>query len=798
MPVAGRTVLANLPAESTSFVGRRHEVGEVKRLLAESRLVTLTGVGGTGKTRLALRAAAQLRRVFADGIWFVDLTQLHARELLTHDVYDADALAYLLGATLGVREQGGPPLRALVEQLADRRLLLVLDNCEHLISASAILAEALLRGCPGLRILATSRETLTVTGEKLFPVPPLPVPDPGDLPSLAELGRYEAVTLFVARARAALADFGLTEANHRAVAELCHRVDGSPLAIELAAARVRLLAPQEILDRLADRFALLSRGSRDAPRRQQTLRACVDWSFDLCAKPERLLWARLSVFVGGFELDAVERVCADEALPEADLLDLVAGLVDKSILDRVEVGDGGVGPARYRMLEAIRDFGKEQLVAVGEQAILRRRHRDWYRQLVAQAKADWLSCRQAEWVARLKREDPNLRAAVEFCLTEPGEAETALLIVIDLPRVYWFFRGAASEGLDWLNRALAHVTAPTVLRARALVHGGHLGLWHGNAEAGTPLLEQGEALAERLDDPFARAYADHARAHAALLGNDVNGAIECGERALAILTGMPQPDVTLRLSVLSQVGFAAHLAGDHERATRWCQEALEITEPHRNSFVRSYALLELGLIAWQQGDVRQADQQVREGLRSARKMGLQDPNFTTLSIDALAWIAAHQQRYGRAATLLGTVDTLPGNLGRPAARVPLTADHETCERCTREALGDGAFTDAFRLGQALSLDGAVAYALDDARQSGPPASERPDPSTPLTRREGQVADLLADGLSNKEIAGRLVISPRTAESHVEHILTKLGVANRAEAAAWMATQRTPDQDPTRR
>jgi predicted ATPase len=277
-------------------------------------------------------------------------------------------------------------------------------------------------------------------------------------------------------------------------------LDGLPLAIELAAAQIRALTPREILDRLIDRFALLSRGDRAAPPRQQTLQACVDWSFDLCAKPERMLWARLSVFVSGFELDAIEGVCADDALPAENLLDLIAGLVDKSILERVEAGGGYEGRARYRMLETIRDYGQRQLVEAGEHAIVRRRHRDWHQQLVARANADWISDRQPDWFARLIREEPNLRAAIEYSLTEPDEAEAALRIITDLPRLYWFVRGAANESLGWLDRALARVTAPTVLRARALVHAGYLGVWHGNADGVAALLA---AASSRLTTPSA-------------------------------------------------------------------------------------------------------------------------------------------------------------------------------------------------------------------------------------------------------------------------------------------------------
>ena len=297
---------------------------------------------------------------------------------------DSDALAFLVTAALGLRERGGgSPLQMLVERLAGRDMLLILDNCEHLISASARLADALLRGCPRLRVLATSREALATTGEILFTVPPLSTPDPGRRPSLADLRRSEAVSLFLARAETVVPGFELAEENHRAIAELCHRLDGLPLAIELAAAWMRVLTPHQILERLTDRFALLSRGSRTAPQRQQTLRACVDWSYQLCDKPERVLWARLSVFASGFELDAVEGVCAGEDLPEADLLELAARLVDKSILVRDDGRDGRPGTARYRLLETIRYYGQEKLAEAGEGTLLRRRLRDWYERLAA-------------------------------------------------------------------------------------------------------------------------------------------------------------------------------------------------------------------------------------------------------------------------------------------------------------------------------------------------------------------------------------------------------------------------------
>ncbi len=779
--------VGNLPGDLSSFIGRRRELGEIKRSLTESRLVTLTGVGGTGKTRLALRVAAEVRRAFGDGVWFVDLTELHGPGLLAQQVQDPDVLAYLVAATLGLRQQGGgPPLQSLAEQLADRQMLLILDNCEHLIPASAILAHSLLSGCPRLRILATSREPLVIAGEALYAVPPLPAPDPAQRPSPADLGRCEAVALFVARAQAAVPGFGLTEDNHVAVAELCHRLDGLPLAIELAAVRIRMLTPLQILNRLTDRFALLGRGNRSGSQRQQTLRACVDWSFDLCAKPEGLLWARLSVFTGGFELDAVEGVCADELLPEGDLLDLVGGLLDKSILVRDD-HDGEA--ARYRMLETIRDYGQDKLVEAGEQAELRRRHRDWCQQLAARARAEWISDRQPYWIDRLGREHANLRAAIEYCLTEPSRAEAALRLLMTLPRTYWWACGQFGEARQWLERALAQAgaDAPAGLRAWALTLNATLEVYHGDIGAADRLLDQAHELAQAVNSPeLVRVVVG--RASTALYRGDLPAALDLQEQTLTLLSSPPQPDLEMRLSVLLTLGAAAETTGDLSRAQACRQEVLALTESRGEIYYRAISLWQVAVTAWRQGRLAEATDRAREALRLRRLSRTRDRYNIALGLDVLAWIAVGQGQYPRAATLLGAVDGVLRDLGMPIFG-SLIRDHDTCLRQARETLGDAAFTAAFDHGRSLPVEAALDYALDERRQATAPPPPK-DTSTPLTRRESQIADLIAQGLSNKDIAASLVISQRTAESHVEHILTKLGFTSRAQVAAWIAGQRT--------
>jgi len=394
MVTTTRPPTGHLAADVTSFVGRRREIEQTKRLLS-TRLTTLTGPGGVGKTRLALRVAGDLPRAFPDGVWLVELADLRDPALLAHTVADQ----------LGIRD---PASRWVLTRLADflgsKHLLLVLDNCEHLIDACAVLADSLLRACPDLRILATSRQPLRTAGESCLLVGPL--------------AQCEAVNLFADRAAAVLPGFTVDERNAAAVASLVRQLDGIPLAIELATVRLRALSVDQVLERLSDRYRLLTRGTRSAPPRQQTLRSLIDWSYYLCTERERTVWARLAVFAGGFELDPAEDVCAGADISNEDVLDVVASLVDKSVLLREEHGP----LVRYRMLETIRQYGQERLAEAGEEELLRRGHRDWYERLVERFEAEWLGPDQAGWLTRLRLEHGNLRAAMDYCLTAPAPA----------------------------------------------------------------------------------------------------------------------------------------------------------------------------------------------------------------------------------------------------------------------------------------------------------------------------------------------------------------------------------------
>jgi non-specific serine/threonine protein kinase len=774
----------NLPAELTSFVGRRGEVAEVRRLLGDSRLVTLTGVGGVGKTRLALRAAAGLRRAFGDGVWLVQLDQLR----------DEALVAQAVAGVLGLQPQAGlSPEAALAGYVADRQLLLVLDNCEHLVDAAAKLADQLLHAAAGLRVLATSRESLNITGEMVLPVPPLAAPDPGRPLTLAQLRMFPAAALFAARAGQVVPGLAVTDANKAAVAGICYRVEGMPLAIELAAARTRVLSPEQIEARLGDRLGLLTRGSRTKPARQQTLRASIEWSYELCTESERLLWARLSVFTGGFELDAAEGICADDRLAAEQVLELLAALADKSVLIAEHL-DAGV---RYRLPETLREFGQERLQESGEYTVLRRWHRDWYEQLAAQADTGWLSPQMTEWAARLFREHANVRAAQDFCQTEPGEAEAGLRIAMHVWLFYYRNAGYLSEGRYRVGRALAQAREPTVWRARGLLLASFLTAPSGDHVAARTLLAEGTGLARELNDPATSAFAAYCAGNVCTSAGDVHRATAHFEDGLAALPAAAVHDCQ-RAHLLISLAIAAGLAGDEERVAA-CQRKLAVlTEADGESVRRwhsAYCLWALGLAAWRRGDLDRAAALQQESLRLGE--GVNDRRRSAVCLEALAWIAASAHQYKRAAVLLGAAAGLWRSMAVTLDGVQHLAGYQRdCYRQTRQALGEQAFQAAYTRGLELPAEDAFAYAVQQsppAAVSAVPTSTAPQPGTaPLTLREMQVARLLAGGRSNKKIAAQLVISQRTAEGHVERILTKLSFASRAEVAAWVATSQPND------
>lgn len=511
----------NLPYHPSRFIGREREIAEVGRLIIRSRLVTLTGVGGGGKTRLALEAAGPLLESFPDGIWLVELAPLS----------DPALAASFIAATLGlINDPSRSPLDAMVEYLRDRQLLLLLDNCEHLIETMARLVETLVHHCPDLHVLATSRERLVIDGEAVWLVPPLALPPADEQLSIEYLAAHDAIRLFVERAAAALPTFALTGQNAAAVAQLCRRLDGIPMALELAAARVRILRVEEIVARLDDRFRLLTGGNRAAPPRHQTLRALIDWSYDLLPPVEQRLLRRLSVFAGSFSLEEVEAVCDEEN--EGQVLDLLTQLVNKSLVvaDRVS-GER----TRYTLHETIREYGLERLAEEDAVARMRDRHADFYRRLAEEAEPQLYQATQIYWLDQLEEKYDNLRAALNWTLIEhPANAETGLRLAAALA-YYWEMRGILLEGHRWLSAALEKVDAASIpLRASFYLNAGNFWLKHGG-EKRVVGADESLALYQRLEDERGIAWALRLQGNCVLFReHDLERATALFEQGLAL------------------------------------------------------------------------------------------------------------------------------------------------------------------------------------------------------------------------------------------------------------------------
>ncbi|MEU0807737.1 NB-ARC domain-containing protein [Streptomyces sp. NPDC005970] len=694
---------AAVSAGASGLVGRAGELSEARRLLGRTRLLTLTGVAGVGKTRLAFGVADLVRGDFPDGVWTVELAALEDQSLLPQTVAGA----------VGLRDQAA---RSAVELLGDhlsgKRALLVLDNCEHLVESCARLADSLLRRAPRLCVLATSREPLRVQGETVLWVPSLPVPEPHRRHRPEALARCPAVELFVARAVRASPSFTLGPHNADTVALLCERLDGLPLAIELAAAVLRTLDPEQVLDRM-DRCLEPAAGeagvaepaageAAPARARHETLGAAVDWSFDLCSPGERALWARVSVFAGDFDLWAAEEICSGDGLAREDVLDLVTGLVDKSVLVREERG----GRVRYRLLETIRKYGRARLAGYGQAAAARRRHRDWYRDLVREAEEEWLTPRQEEWLTRLRGEIANLRAALEFCCAEPGEARAGLEIAAGL-WPHWICGGSLGEGRHWLGQALWLAPESSEARGKALWVDAWLATLQGDTAAALPRLDECRELALRLGHEPTLIRATQHRGGLALYEGDFPRAIRLIEKALE--GHRAAGDRNGVMSALYQLTMACSLYGD-ARASAFGEECLALCEAGGAQWARSYALWALGLHTWRRGDRRRATTLVRDALRT--RWAVRDRWGMALCLEVLAWTAAFGGQSGHGARLLGAADAMWSSLGAsPSGFRHLAAVHDEVAARLRADLGGAAYAAAYRAGTRLTDDEAAAAAL---------------------------------------------------------------------------------------
>ncbi|MFD9704372.1 ATP-binding protein [Lentzea sp. NPDC059081] len=742
-----------MPADTTTFVGRRNDVAEVRRLLSESRLVTLTGVPGVGKTRLALRAAAETHRAFHDGVWFVEMGGVTDPDLVVHTVLEQ----------LGVHDDTVRRHRTvLVEHLRDRQVLMVLDNCEHVVEAIAELVDVLLRSSRGLRVLVTSRERLGVDGEHLWQVAPLP--------------RDPALALFAERAAAVEPGFALGPQNEDQVGRICALLDGIPLAIELAAVRLRVLTLDHLLSRLDNTFRVLADGKRGGDPRHQTLEAAVDWSFHLCTRSEQVLWARASVFSGTFDLEAAERVCSGDGSAADEIMQSLTGLVDKSVV----VAERHPSGTRFRLLEPLRQYGLEKLRGAGREQVMRQRHRDHYIEWARGREKEWFGPAQPQIFSLTRLEHQNLRSALDFCFDDDGDH---CVLLAGTLWFYWAGCGMLGEGRHWLDRALADVE-PGPLRAKALWVNGYVATLQGDIPASRRMLEECRDYAVEVGDGLALAYATHRLACTHLVGDDLALADTLFEEAMSLYRGQGTVNSHTMLAGI-ELAISAIFQRDFAAAERLCSEAKAVGEEHGELWAQAYAIYVLALCAWVRGDYPRAEQLGKECLRIKRTF--HDLLGIVLAIEVLAWIAASQGNAERAGTLLGATNEIWHTVGYPmfGSRY-FGAPHGECESVALSALGEQEFRAVFRKGMDLELDDAVAFAIGEEQAEHVPAPEAP---TPLTRREQQVADLIAGGMSNKEIAARLVIARRTAEGHVERILQKLGFSSRAQIATWVTERR---------
>jgi predicted ATPase/DNA-binding CsgD family transcriptional regulator len=754
----------NLPAEATSFVGRRRELAEIRKKLTTARVVSLVGPGGVGKTRLAIRAADSLGRGFEDGPWLVELADLHDPGLVTNAVV----------AALDLRDQtAAEPIEVLAAYLQDKHLLLVVDNCEHLLESAAQLVAGVIRASPNVRVLTTSREPLQISGEYVIPVPPLELPEVTTAAPLAQLRQNEAVMLFTERAAAASGTFELTEANRGAVVELCRRLDGLPLAIELAAVRTRALTVEEIVSRLTDRFALLTGGRREALPRHQTLQATIDWSHDLLAPEEQTLLRRLCIFGGSFTAEDARSVCSFDGRSAAAVSDMLASLMDKSLIVREDFTQR----AGYRLHETMREYARVKLREADESDLVEERCLEHYRTRCLTS-AEQARYHLPEWLASVDLEIDNIRAVLQRCVAR-GELARGLDIAASLD-FYWITRGT-TESIRWLDQLLAADDASPQTEVRACFVRGWLSLLGAEpADAGRWVVRAvAAARGSGLRSELAQALSLAATAENAC--GDAVAATRFIQEATSLMTGLD--DYAARIELLQAQAVHAVFARATQEAKDLSMKGVRLSQAAGDVYYLESFRRNLASIAMLEGDLETAKIQTVVALRLARDLDNRVAQYYSVSV--LGWHAANARQPRLAARLLGAAATL--GIGAGADIVgPFEPFLQQAKASASSALGHEKYEAEFLLGKSMSRESALRLALGEP---DPVAVDRADDvkGGPLAAREVDVARLIADGLSNKEIGARLFISQPTVATHVRNIMNKLGYNSRAQIAGWVAS-----------
>lgn len=816
----------NLPHPISSFIGREREIGEVKRLMGLSRLVTLTGASGCGKSRLAYKVADEMLEEFEHGIWIVELAPLADPALVLQSI----------AAVFGIHEKSGRTLnRLLTEHLQPRRTLLLVDNCEHLIVPCAVILEELLQACPDLKVLATSSEMLGISGEIVWTVPPLSMPgiQPWKNPASAQdaLQAYqqsEAVRLFLARAASAESEFTMTIENGRWIAEICRRLDGMPLAIELAAARVRSLSVAQIAERLDDRFHLLTAGSRTGPPRQQTLTATLDWSYSLLSDKEQKVLQRLSVFASGATVEAAEAVCAGEGVESGEVLDILSNLVNKSMVtpSRPEGGE-----TRYHLLETIRQYALEKLGESGEGDGSKNRHLNYFVQWAEKAEPNSSGGGQVLWLKRYEIEHDNLRAALEWSLTSEGIVDLGLRLA---ERLEWFWNtyGYYSEGRAQLAAILekTKANARSDIHARALYLAGGLAFVQTDYPATRALVEESLSIYRDLG-----ASGQLGLANALIRLGDTWRQLGSYEKAFSLLEeGLRYMrelnDLNGLVGALWQLGYYSVSMKDYRQAEQYFTEALPLSRQKGDEYDTAVILSGLGESALRQGNFGRAAAFEEESLMLRKEIG--EKWGIAVSLGNFAWIALHQDDFGKAGTLLleslairreiedlggmawcleklAKINILygrkksrlqsMGNLRRAtllfgaaaALRAPVGSvidqvdqpEYDRDLEILRTALGKEAFSNLWIEGEAMPLEEVIDEVLAESTKE--PIRSEKEKFGGLTARERQVVMLISQGKSNREIAKAMTVGAKTVETYVTRILNKLGFNSRVQIATWM-------------